>query len=78
MALESEGKREGSLEAPTRHPLDWTSDGFYDETDLFQELERVFDIVVVVSACASHSLYCLTWLTNRRPWKSTVSTRKIT
>lgn len=37
-------KREGSLEAPTRHPIDWKSPKFYDETDLFQELERVFDI----------------------------------
>ena len=37
-------KREGSLEAPTRHALDWRSDDFYDETSLFNELERVFDI----------------------------------
>ena len=36
--------REGSLEAPTRHPLDWQSDEFYDEPKLFDELERVFDI----------------------------------
>jgi glycerol-3-phosphate dehydrogenase subunit C len=36
--------REGSLEAPTRHALDWQSDEFYDETALFEELERVFDI----------------------------------
>lgn len=36
--------REGSLEAPTRHPVDWRSDEFYDETALFAELERVFDI----------------------------------
>ncbi|MEM7431273.1 MAG: heterodisulfide reductase-related iron-sulfur binding cluster [Pseudomonadota bacterium] len=36
--------REGSLEAPTRHPLDWKSDSFYDEGPLFDELERVFDI----------------------------------
>ena len=35
---------EGSLKAPTRHPLDWTSPRFYDEEDLFGELERVFDI----------------------------------
>ncbi|HNP63732.1 MAG TPA: heterodisulfide reductase-related iron-sulfur binding cluster [Woeseiaceae bacterium] len=40
----SEGKREGSLEAPTRHPLDWQSEEFYDEAPLFAELERVFDI----------------------------------
>ena len=36
--------REGSLEAPTRHPLDWKSDAFYDEGSLHKELERVFDI----------------------------------
>jgi Fe-S oxidoreductase len=37
-------RREGSLEAPTRHPLDWRSDAFYDETALDAELERVFEI----------------------------------
>jgi Fe-S oxidoreductase len=37
-------KREGSLEAPIRHALDWQSDEFYDEPALFEELERVFDI----------------------------------
>jgi Fe-S oxidoreductase len=36
--------REGSLEAPTRHPLDWQSADFYDEAKLDQELERVFNI----------------------------------
>lgn len=36
--------REGSLEAPTRHPLDWLDPDFYDEDKLFGELERVFDI----------------------------------
>jgi Fe-S oxidoreductase len=36
--------REGSLEAPTRHPLDWRSEAFYDEGKTFAELERVFDI----------------------------------
>ena len=36
--------REGSLEAPTRHPLDWNNPDFYDENLLMQELERVFDI----------------------------------
>jgi Fe-S oxidoreductase len=36
--------REGSLEAPTRHPLDWKSEDFYDETKLFAELERVYEI----------------------------------
>jgi len=36
--------REGSLEAPTRHPLDWQATDFYDEAKLDKELERVFDI----------------------------------
>jgi Fe-S oxidoreductase len=36
--------REGSLEAPTRHPLNWKSEEFYNEDNLFKELERVFDI----------------------------------
>ncbi len=36
--------REGSLDAPTRHPLDWKSADFYDEAKLDKELERVFDI----------------------------------
>ena len=40
----AETKREGSLEAPTRHALDWQSDEFYDATALDAELERVFDI----------------------------------
>ncbi len=44
MGSNTEGRREGSLEAPTRHPLDWTSAVFYDEDSLFKELERVFDI----------------------------------
>jgi len=38
------GSREGSLEAPTRHPLDWQSDEFYDAQALETELERIFDI----------------------------------
>jgi glycerol-3-phosphate dehydrogenase subunit C len=36
--------REGSLEAPTRHPLDWKSEDFWDETKLFGELHRIYDI----------------------------------
>ena len=36
--------REGSLEAPTRHPLGQNEPEFYDETAVFDELERVFDI----------------------------------
>ena len=36
--------REGSLEAPIRHPVPWTEPDFYDEAKLDEELRRVFDI----------------------------------
>jgi glycerol-3-phosphate dehydrogenase subunit C len=36
--------REGSLEAPVRHPIDWQNPDFYDEAKLDAELRRVFDI----------------------------------
>ncbi|ATE63343.1 heterodisulfide reductase-related iron-sulfur binding cluster [Rhizorhabdus dicambivorans] len=36
--------REGSLEAPTRHPIPWQEEGYYDEAALDAELRRVFDI----------------------------------
>jgi glycerol-3-phosphate dehydrogenase subunit C len=36
--------REGSLEAPTRHKLDWRNPDFWDEAKLEAELTRVFDI----------------------------------
>ncbi len=35
---------EGGLDAPTRHPLDWQSEGFYDDTKIDEELRRVFDV----------------------------------
>ncbi len=36
--------REGSLEAPTRHPIDWQDPDFYDMAKIEAELHRVFDI----------------------------------
>src|SRR5258706_7490108 len=36
--------REGSLEAPTRHPLDWKGADFADAAKVEKELERIFDI----------------------------------
>lgn len=36
--------REGSLDAPTRHPLKWQDPAFYDMEAIEKELERVFDI----------------------------------
>jgi Fe-S oxidoreductase len=36
--------REGSLGAPTRHPVDWQSPDFRDEAKLDDEMRRVFEI----------------------------------
>lgn len=36
--------REGSLEAPTRHPIDWNDPDFYDPEGIDAELRRVFDV----------------------------------
>ena len=45
--------REGSLEAPTRHPLDWKNPEFYDEEKLLEEMERIFDICHGCRRCVS-------------------------
>lgn len=45
--------REGNLEAPTRHPLDWKNPQFYDRDDCAKELERVFDICHGCRRCVS-------------------------
>ncbi|MCC7412917.1 MAG: Fe-S oxidoreductase [Gammaproteobacteria bacterium] len=49
----TQDRREGSLDAPTRHPLDWQSPGFYDRAALEQELERVYDICHGCRRCVS-------------------------
>ncbi|HEX9812345.1 MAG TPA: heterodisulfide reductase-related iron-sulfur binding cluster [Burkholderiales bacterium] len=46
-------RREGSLEAPTRHPIEWQTASFYDEPNLFKELERVYDICHGCRRCFS-------------------------
>ena len=45
--------KEGSLEAPTRYPIDWKSEDFYDQDSLNKELERVFDICHGCRRCVS-------------------------
>lgn len=45
--------REGSLQAPTRHPLDWKNPDFYNTDKLNQELERVYDICHGCRRCVS-------------------------
>lgn len=53
MSTPTQGQREGSLEAPTRHPLDWKSSDFYHEESLLKELDRVFDICHGCRRCFS-------------------------
>jgi hypothetical protein len=45
--------REGSLEAPTRHPLDWLNPEFYNEEACLTEMERIFDICHGCRRCVS-------------------------
>jgi Fe-S oxidoreductase len=45
--------KEGNLEAPTRHPLDWQGADFYNEESCFNELERIFDICHGCRRCVS-------------------------
>ena len=46
-------RREGSLEAPTRHPVEWQTEKFWDKEDLNSELERVYDICHGCRRCVS-------------------------
>ena len=36
--------REGGLDAPVRHPIDWQNPDFYDPAKIDRELRRVFDV----------------------------------
>src|SRR6202142_4124076 len=47
------GGREGSLEAPTRHPLNWRDPAFYEQPALERELTRVFEICHGCRRCFS-------------------------
>ncbi len=47
------GQREGNLEAPTRHPIDWKNPDYYDEEKVFAEMERVFDLCHGCRRCVS-------------------------
>ncbi|MGZ6027736.1 MAG: heterodisulfide reductase-related iron-sulfur binding cluster [Caulobacteraceae bacterium] len=43
--------REGSLEAPFRHPIDWRDEAFYDAQAIDAEMERVFDVCHTCRRC---------------------------
>ncbi len=45
--------KEGSLQAPLRHPIEWRAEEYYAEDALFKELERVFDICHGCRRCFS-------------------------
>ena len=45
--------REGNLEAPTRHPIDWKNPVFYDQAACESEMERIFDICHGCRRCVS-------------------------
>ena len=45
--------KEGNLEAPTRHPIDWHNPEFHDQDSLDRELERVFQICHGCRRCVS-------------------------
>jgi Fe-S oxidoreductase len=45
--------REGNLEAPTRHPIDWRSSEFNDEQACLNEMARIFDICHGCRRCVS-------------------------
>jgi Fe-S oxidoreductase len=45
--------REGNLAPPTRHAIDWKNPDYYDESKVFAELERVFDLCHGCRRCVS-------------------------
>ena len=53
MSNETATTREGSLDAPTRHPVEWREDAFWNQDALDAELERVFNICHGCRRCVS-------------------------
>jgi len=45
--------REGNLEAPTRHPVDWKNPAFHDQDACETEMARIFDICHGCRRCVS-------------------------
>lgn len=53
MSESPSGTREGNLEAPTRHPIAWREESFWNTDALYAELERVFGICHGCRRCVS-------------------------
>jgi Fe-S oxidoreductase len=49
----SKGQREGNLDAPTRHPIDWKNPDYHDQEKALAEMERVFDLCHGCRRCVS-------------------------
>ena len=45
--------KEGGLEAPTRHPVNWKEDSFWDKEEFLKESERVYDVCHTCRRCVS-------------------------
>jgi Fe-S oxidoreductase len=45
--------REGNLQAPIRHPIDWKGADYYDEDAALREMERIFDICHTCRRCVA-------------------------
>ena len=71
--------REGSLEAPTRHPIDWQEPDFYDEAKRsagdWSACSTSATAAGAASACAARFRRCSTWSTKARPARSTAWTK---
>ena len=53
MAEKIETSREGGIDAPTRHNLDWKNPEFYDQNKIDDELYRTFEICHGCRRCVS-------------------------
>jgi glycerol-3-phosphate dehydrogenase subunit C len=51
VSIEDHDMREGSLEAPKRHPIAWQDTSFYDPAAIDAELRRVFDVCHTCRRC---------------------------
>jgi glycerol-3-phosphate dehydrogenase subunit C len=47
----ADAAREGSLDAPFRHPIEWRDEAYYDLAAVEAEMERVFDICHTCRRC---------------------------
>ena len=53
MSTKEPETREGGLDAPTRHPIDWKNPEYFNEDLLYKEQERVFNICHGCRRCVS-------------------------